>query len=401
MLEAERAGAKALVVYMDDRSRATRRRLEGAARDPGRRGAQLRADRQAAREGRRALQPRHRQVLRQGGRRQGRARADRVPGARPEVGGEASSSRPCPGSTRDARDLFTRMRDSHLRSIAACESHGRQAACRMKLAAPQVDAREARRRQHAAALAAEARALRALRHRVAGAVVRPGARSASSWPNERRRRLAQAQATAKPTARCAASGRRCSSAELGAGAAGRDPLRQQHRPRPALARRDARRRAGGADLARLLADVEGLRQAEGDLRAAAARAWCTPPTRRSSARRSRRSARSRRSVAELLEANPGSTLEREFSKVTPETIAKILFTSGSTGMPKGVINTHAHAVREPADDGAGLAVRRGAAAGGGRLAAVEPHLRRQPQLQHGAAQRRHALHRRRQAGARA
>ena len=47
------------------------------------------------------------------------------------------------------------------------------------------------------------------------------------------------------------------------------------------------------------------------------------------------------SVEELLEANPGSTQEREFSKVNPNSIAKILFTSGSTGMPKGVTNTHA------------------------------------------------------------
>src|SRR5688572_25490759 len=31
-------------------------------------------------------------------------------------------------------------------------------------------------------------------------------------------------------------------------------------------------------------------------------------------------------VADLLETNPGSLLEREFSKVNPETIAKILFT---------------------------------------------------------------------------
>src|SRR6185503_14514130 len=40
------------------------------------------------------------------------------------------------------------------------------------------------------------------------------------------------------------------------------------------------------------------------------------------------------SVAELLETNPGSTGEVAHSRVTPDTVAKILFTSGSTGIPK-------------------------------------------------------------------
>ena len=58
-----------------------------------------------------------------------------------------------------------------------------------------------------------------------------------------------------------------------------------------------------------------------------------------------------------------------------------------------------HAVLQPGDARGRLCLRERRAAGGRRLAAVEPHLRQQPQFQSGADERRLALHRRRQSDA--
>ncbi len=43
---------------------------------------------------------------------------------------------------------------------------------------------------------------------------------------------------------------------------------------------------------------------------------------------------------DLLATTPGQAVDKAVAGITPDTIAKFLFTSGSTSLPKGVINTH-------------------------------------------------------------
>ena len=78
----------------------------------------------------------------------------------------------------------------------------------------------------------------------------------------------------------------------------------------------------------------------------------------------------------LLATTPTDAVESAASAVNPDTVAKLLFTSGSTGVPKGVINTHRMLCSAMQMVRGVLPHARRGASRARRLAALEPRLRR-------------------------
>ncbi len=176
-----------------------------------------------------------------------------------------------------------------------------------------------------------------------------------------------------------------------------------------------RRHSVCADLAGLFADLQRLREPEAHFRQAHAGPRVRQRRRRLRARDRARSCPP--DVEIVVVRNPPSgrkatlfsearqqtgrrrRVDAAHAAVGPDTIAKFMFTSGSTGQPKGVINTQRMLVLQPGDDPLGARLFRGRAADRARLGAMASHRRRQSRRLPRALQRRHVLHRRRQAAA--
>ena len=99
-------------------------------------------------------------------------------------------------------------------------------------------------------------------------------------------------------------------------------------------------------------------------------------------------------LSDLLATEPGPALRAAFGALGPDTVAKILVHVGLDRDAQGCAQHAPDAVGQSADDPAGVAVPGRRATGDRGLAAVEPHVRWQPQHGHGADLGRDDLRRR-------
>ncbi len=250
-----------------------------------------------------------------------------------------------------------------------------------------------------------------------GTALSHGGRAQSGRPvpgrARRRWRLAQAQLRGGTTCRGRTRAEPHHARALGR-PAGDDPVRQRHRPCAAHARRPQRGNSGRIDLGRLFAAEPGPRQAQAHRRPARAGPHLRRRHRplRQGARRARPCQNRAGREPQRRQYRPRHRLRRPGAE--PAGTGARARRRGHRRRDHRQIPVHLrlhrpaqgghqhprHAHREPAAACADLAVSRRGAARPARLAAVEPHLRRQSQFQSGPAPRRHAVHRRRPAGAR-